>query len=254
MIGKKVLLIDNDKEFLDSAVRIFRRIGAKTITATDGLEGIGKLFKHHPDLVILEILLAGLDGIQVCQRIRQFSDTPLIMLSAVDPDKHTLEGLQAGADDVLSKSVNPEVLSARAQAILRRNQRTNSGWAGPVQEDGRPMLNFQDYSVQVGDRVARLTQTEFELLAYLVGNADKVLTYDQILSKVWRRKDCAKEYVHVYISHLRNKIEPDPKQPRYIQSVFGKGYFFETYQDAPPPGAAATAASPTRPVNPSPAL
>lgn len=232
MIGTKVLLIDNDADFLASAVKIFKKRGAKTFTALDGLEGMGKLFAHQPDLIVLDILLAEMDGFEVCRRIRQFSNTPLIMLSVMDQDQNMLRGLEAGADDVLSKSVNPEILSARARAVMRRNRKTNGPRAGRVYDDGHLVINFESHSVQTENQEAKLTQTEFRLLAFLVSNAGKVLSFDQILFHVWGSKCCAKDYVHVYISQLRSKIEPDPKNPRYILSVLGEGYIFEKLTDA----------------------
>jgi len=233
MIGKKVLLIDDDVDFLALAVRTFEQIGAKTITAFDGLEGIGKLLTHDPDLVILDILLAGMDGFQVCQRIRRFSNTPLIMLSALDQDQHMLQGLEAGADDVLSKPVNAKILLARAQALMRRNRQTNGQRTGHGYGDGHLAINFESHSVQIENQEVKLTQMEFRVLSFLLSNADKVLSIEQILFNVWGSKYCGKDdYVHVYISHLRSKIEQDPKNPRYIQSVFGVGYLFEKQNDA----------------------
>jgi DNA-binding response OmpR family regulator len=233
MIGKKVLLIDDDIDFLALTVRTFEQNGAKTITALDALEGIGKLLTHNPDLVILGILLAGMDGFQVCQRIRQFSNTPLIMLSALDQDQHMLQGLEAGADDVLSKSVNPEILSARAQAVIRRNRGTDGGRTGHDYDDGRLLINLESHSVRIENHGVNLTQTEFRLLVFLLNNADRVLSFEQILFNVWGSKYSGKvDYVHVYISHLRSKIEQDPKNPRYILSVYSVGYIFEKQNDA----------------------
>lgn len=231
LAGKKVLLIDDDVDFLALAVTIFKQSGAKTFTALDGAEGMGKFFTHHPDLVILDILLSGMDGFQVCQRIRQFSNTPLIILS--DQDQHMLQGLQAGADDVLSKSVDPRILSARAQAMVRRNRRTNGRRTERVYNDGRLAIDFERHSVQVENRNVKCTRVEFQLLSYLVSNAGSVLSIEQLLYHVWGGRTCGRDdYVHVYISQLRSKIEQDPKNPHYIVSVFGAGYTFEKQYDA----------------------
>lgn len=228
MIGKKVLLIDDDVDFLALAVKIFEHSGAKTITALDGLEGMGKLLSHNPDLVILDVALPGMDGFQICQRIRQFSNTPLILLSALNQDQLMLQGLKAGADDVLSKPVNAKILVARAQALIRRNRPTNDQRTGHGYNDGHLVINFENHSVQIGNQEVKLTQMEFRLLSFLLSNANKVLSFEQILFNVWGNKACRKDdYVHVYISHLRSKIEQDPKHPRYIQSIVGEGYIFE---------------------------
>lgn len=233
MIGKKVLLIDDDRDFLALAVRIFERSGAKTITALDGLEGMGKLLTHNPDLIIMDIMLPGMDGFQVCQRIRQFSNTPLMMLSALDKDQLMLQGLEAGADDFLSKPVNPDILLARAQAVIRRNRQKNGQPSVYSYDDGHLVIDFEKHSVQIESHEIKLTPFEFRLLAYLASNADKVLSFEQILFNVWGSEyDGKDDYVHVYVSHLRSKIEQDPRNPCYIVTVFGVGYIFERQNSA----------------------
>lgn len=228
MIGKKVLLIDDDVDFLALAVKIFEHSGAKTNTALDGLEGMGHLLTHNPDLVILDVVLPGMDGFQTCQRIRQFSNTPLIMLSALDEDQLMLQGLEAGADDVLSKPVNAKILLARAQALMRRTRQTNGQRTECDYGDGYLAIHFEHHSVQIENQEIKLTPVEFRLLKLLVKNAERALPFERILFNVWGKNDRGKKaYVHVYISHLRNKIEQDPKNPRYIQSVSGVGYLFE---------------------------
>ena len=119
MIDSKVLLIDDDAELLQLATVIFKKEGAQVITALDGMEGISKLFTHHPDLIILDVMMPGMNGFEVCERIRQVSDTPLIMLTALNHEQEMLRGLEAGADDFLSKPFNADILLARAKTVLR---------------------------------------------------------------------------------------------------------------------------------------
>src|SRR3990172_4016072 len=122
LIGKKILLIDDDLDFLRLTNLIFSRSGAQVIMTPNGLEAMGKLFTQQPDLIILDALMPGIDGFKICQRIRQYTNTPLIMLSALDHDELMLKGLEAGADDFLSKPINPEILLARAKAVMRRGR------------------------------------------------------------------------------------------------------------------------------------
>lgn len=227
MIGRKVLLIDDDADFLRLTCRIFEESGAEPITALDGLEGMTKIFTHQPDLIILDALMPGIDGIQICRRIRQFSNTPLMMVSALDQDQLILKGLAAGADDFLSKPINPQVLLARAKAVLRRDRQQTDFPAMLDYNDGHLEIDFEKYLVQVEGKETRLTPVEFRLLAYLVGNAGRNLSYEQILFSVWGSDSHGNEdYVHVYVSNLRSKIEPDPKNPHYITSIYGVGYIF----------------------------
>ena len=228
MIGKKVLLIDDDVNFLKLTSRIFEEAGAQAISARDGLEGMGKLFTRLPDLIILDAMMPGIDGFQVCQRIRQYSNTPLIMLSVLDHDELMLKGLEAGADDFLSKPINPEILLARAKAVMRRGRQSKAYQEVFNYTDGRLEIDTEKHRVLVGGKQVKLTPVEFRLLAYLVGNAGRVLSFEQILVGVWGREYKGNDdYVHVYVSHLRSKIERDPKNPRYILSIHGVGYIFE---------------------------
>lgn len=228
MIGKKILLIDDDADFLKLTSLIFKESGAQALTARDGLEGMGKLFTQRPDLIILDVMMPGIDGFQICQRIRQYSNTPLIMLTALNHDEHMLKGLEAGADDFLSKPVNREILLARAKAVIRRSEQSDGYQDVFNYDDGRLEIDIEKHRVLVDGKLFKLTPVEFRLLAFLATNAGRVLPFEQILDNVWgseyRGND---DYVHVYVSHLRSKIEPDPKKPRYILSVHGVGYIFE---------------------------
>ena len=228
MIGKKILLIDDDPDFLKLISLIFKESGAQAFTAQDSLEGMGKLFTHRPDLIILDVMMPGIDGFQICQRIRQYSNTPLIMLTALDHDEHMLKGLEAGADDFLSKPINREILLARVKAVIRRSGRSHNHPDVFNYDDGRLEIDFDKHRVLVEDREVKLTPVEFRLLAYLEGNAGKVLSYEQILFSVWGSEYKGNDdYVHVYVSQLRSKIEQNPKNPCYILSIYGVGYIFE---------------------------
>ncbi|MGB7876824.1 MAG: response regulator transcription factor [Anaerolineales bacterium] len=228
MLGKKILLIDDDPDFLQLTSHIFENAGAHVIMARDGLEGISKLFTHRPNLIILDVMMPGQDGFEVCQRIRQISNTPLIMLTALNNEQEILKGLDAGADDFLSKPFNSEVLLARAKAVLRRSEQSNGHQTVLNYDDGRLKIDLEKHRVLIKGKQVKLTPVEFRLLTYLVSNTGKVLSFVQILDNVWGSEYKGNDdYVHVYISQLRRKIELDTKNPRYILSVHGVGYLFE---------------------------
>lgn len=246
---QKILIIDDDADLLQLASLIFKKAGAQVITANDGLDGISKFFTYHPDLVILDVMMPGSSGFDICQRIRQVSDEPLIMLTSLNREEDMLKGLAAGADDFLSKPFNPEILLARAQTVLRRSQRSNghnghngnngyngkNGHNGSTEHsgsfsynDGYLSIDIERHEVLIHGKRIKLTPIEFRLLVYLARNGGKLLTFDRILANVWGSEyQGSIDYVHVYISHLRRKIEENAKGSRYIMTVHGVGYVFE---------------------------
>jgi DNA-binding response OmpR family regulator len=250
-MDQKVLIIDDDADLLQLASLIFKKAGAEVITANDGLDGISKFFTHQPDLVILDVMMPGSNGFDICQRIRQVSDAPLIMLTALNKEQEMLQGLAAGADDFLSKPFNPEILLARARTVLRRMQRSNGGngsngnghnghnggnghngnpatSASFSYNDGYLSIDIERHEVLIHGKRIKLTPIEFRLLVYLARNGGKLLTFDKILGNVWGNQyQGSIDYVHVYISHLRRKIEEGTNGSRYILTVHGEGYVFE---------------------------
>lgn len=228
LTGKKVLLVDDDFDFLKLTILTFNDTGAQVITSPNGVEAVSQLFTYQPDLIILDAMLPGIDGFTICREIRQYSNTPVIMLSSLEHDELTLKGLEAGADDFLSKPINPEILLARAKAIMRRSELNNEYQSELSYKDSRLEIDFEKHRVLVCDEPVKLTPVEFRMLAFLVGNAGKVTSYEQILFGVWPGDQKGKPgSVHVYISHLRRKIEENPKKPAYIRSVNRVGYIFE---------------------------
>jgi two-component system KDP operon response regulator KdpE len=243
MIDQTVLIIDDDADLLQLASLIFKKAGAQVVTAHDGLDGISKFFMHHPNLIILDVMMPGSNGFDVCQRIRQVSDDPLIMLTSLNREQDMLQGLAAGADDFLSKPFSPEILLARAQTVLRRAQRSNgqngsnghkghnghnSNSASFSYNDGYLSIDLEKHEVLIHGKRIKLTPVEFRLLVYLARNAGKLLTFEKILVNVWGNEyRGSMEHVHVYISHLRRKVEQDAKNPRYIMTIHGMGYIFE---------------------------
>lgn len=241
-MDQTVLIIDDDADLLQLASLLFKKAGAAVITANDGLEGISKFFTHHPDLIILDVMMPGNSGFDICQRIRQVSEAPLIFLTALNKEQEMLQGLAAGADDFLTKPFNPEILLARARAILRRTHRPNGGSNGNghivhrgngvtsafTYNDGYLSIDIERHEVLIHGKRVKLTPIEFRLLVFLARNAGKLLTFEKILTNVWGSEYLGTmEHVHVYISNLRKKVEEDAKKPRYIVTVHGMGYLFE---------------------------
>lgn len=228
MNEKKILLIDDDADLLHLAGLLFKKAGAQVFTARDGLEGISKLFTVNPSLIVLDINMPGTDGFEVCQRIRQVSDIPIIMLTALNREDEMVRGLEAGADDFLSKPFTAAILLARARTVMRRSATRTTPSTNFEFNNGHLSIDIESRHVIVDDKRVKLTPIEFRLLVYLARHAGKVLAFDHILANVWGTEYAGSmDYVHVYISHLRNKIEEDAKNPRYLLTVHGVGYMFE---------------------------
>ncbi|RMG98392.1 MAG: DNA-binding response regulator [Chloroflexi bacterium] len=228
MKGKTILVVDDDPNLCHLIETTFSLAGAKVYTANDGQEGIKAFYDHRPDLVILDILMPGIDGWEVCRQIRLVSNVPIIMLTTLNKDEEIIKGLDYGADHFVTKPFSTQVLLARARAALRRTQLASTPESRTVYQDDYLLIDLPKRQVFVRGESVRLTATEFDLLSYLFLNAGQVLTYQQILEQIWgwEYRDSV-DYVHVYISHLRRKLEEDPRNPRYLLTEHGVGYRFQ---------------------------
>lgn len=224
----KLLIIDDDEHLLDLLKIYLENRGYAATTATDGVEGLRRLYEDRPNLVILDIMMPGMDGWRACERIREMCDIPVIVLTALNQEDDCVRGLSLGADDYMVKPFRLRELAARVEAALRR---TASG----KRQDGAEIVYADDYlvidadqvEITCGDERVRLTAIEFQLLLFLVRNRGRLLTPDQILTNVWGYEHADnKNYVRLYIWRLRQKIEPDPDNPSYILTVHGLGYRF----------------------------
>jgi DNA-binding response OmpR family regulator len=235
MIGKKVLLIDDDNDLLQLASHIFKSAGAQVITARDGSEGIGKMLTYRPHFILLDIQMPGINGFDVCKIIRKMSNAPLIILTALNFEQNVVRALELGADDILAKPFSVAVLLARVNAVLRRSGYENDYSAIFNYNDGHLIVDHERHEVLVKGNRINSSPTEFRLLAYLIRNIGKTLTYNQLLANVWGEEYRGNiDIVHVYISTLRSKIEVNPKKPRYIHLVYGVGYVFERHDSTLP--------------------
>lgn len=222
----KILIVDDDAYVCDSLAALLGSDGYTVVTAQNGNEALRRLYKERPDLVLLDVIMPGMDGWEVCRRIREMSDVPIVMLTARGQVKDRVRGLDLGADDYLVKPVAVEELRARVRAALRRGRAEEEH--GPLSFDGgRVVVDLPAGEVLVGGERVPLRPLELRLLAYLVRNAGLLLTHDQILEQVWGHEYVGdRPSLKLYIWRLRQKIEQDPKHPRCILTERGLGYRF----------------------------
>lgn len=225
----RVLIVEDDRDLVRLLEAELRREGYVVDTAADGLDGLRAFHAVHPDLVVLDIALPLMDGRTVCQRIREGSDIPILLMTAhAVTEQDIVQGLNLGADEFLVKPLRSMEFLARIRALLRR-ARTQDPDAGlPTQyADAHLTVDVPLRRVTVQDSPIRLTPTEFKLLAMLIQHPDQVLTFQNLLEQVWGFEyQREHHYPRIYVSHLRRKIEPDAKNPTYIQSEYGIGYRF----------------------------
>jgi len=224
----RVLIVDDDLAIIKFLRANLEASDYKTLTAIDGAEALQTIEMELPDLVILDIMMPKVDGFEVCQRLREWSQIPIIMLSARGDEEDKVKCLDIGADDYITKPFGVEELIARVKAVFRRAQAIGATLTQPAFTSGNLTVNFVERRITIADREVKLTPTEYNLLQELALNAGKVLTHTHLLSKVWgpEYRD-EREYLHVFIRRLRNKLEPDRATPRYILSVPGVGYQFK---------------------------
>jgi len=221
----RILIVDDDLAIIKFLRANLEASDYKTLTAMDGAEALQVIEMELPDLVILDIMMPEVDGFEVCRRLREWSQIPIIMLSARGDEADKVKCLNLGADDYITKPFGVEELLARVKAVFRRAQVAVTTPTRPVFTSGDLTINFAERRVTIADREVKLTPTEYNLLQELALNAGKVLTHTQLLSKVWgpEYRD-ERKYLHVFIRRLRSTLEPDNESPRYILSVPGVGY------------------------------
>lgn len=218
----KILVVDDDRVLADVVAFTLRREGFEVIQAYDGESALRRWSEQVPDLIVLDINLPKLDGFKVCQRIRQQSDTPIIMLTVRGEEDDIIQGLELGADDYIPKPFSPRQLVARAHAVLRRAGKVPTPTtleAGDLILD----LNRRVVVISQGNGIS-LTRLESRLLEYLIINKGHVLTTEAIIGHVWGAEGGDRDMLRQVVHRLRSKIEPDPSQPIYIETVPGVGY------------------------------
>jgi two-component system, OmpR family, KDP operon response regulator KdpE len=225
----KLLVVDDDRNIVEAVTLGFQLQWqeCEVITAYDGEKGLDLFFEEQPEVVILDVALPEMNGFEVLRRIRQVSDVPVLMLTAKGEEMDKVKGLELGADDYITKPFSHLELFARIKAVLRRAELPPPISAAPSFSVGELAINFESRSVTLHGRPIKLTPTEYNLLYHLVRNAGRVLAHETLLAKVWGdeyRNDV--DYLKVYVSRLRSKLEDNPDRPHYILTERGLGYRF----------------------------
>jgi len=220
--GKKVLVVDDDIKTVELVKLYLNRDGYRVLTANNGNDALQIARENHPELIVLDLMLPGISGLDVCRTLRAESDVPIIMLTALTTDDDRLTGLDLGADDYVTKPFSPRELAARVRAVLRRLP----GERGPEKiEHGALTVNFLKHEAFLEGKPLNLTPIEFKLLGALVKEPGRVFSRAQIIEKALGDDfDGFDRTIDVHILKLRRKLEPDPHNPRYIKTIYGAGY------------------------------
>ncbi len=221
----KVLIVDDEPRIVTGVQRYFEQAGFQVLAAYDGPTGLAMALSKEPDLVILDLMLPGMDGLDVCREIRRESDVPIIMLTARVEEADTLVGLELGADDYITKPFSPRVLVARARAVLRRVPAASP--TTKVYRFGNVVFDMAAQECLVDGEAVPLTSTQFSLLQVLVKHPGQVFTRIQLMEAAHLGVyEGVERTIDVHIHNLRRKLEADPSQPRHILTVYGTGYRF----------------------------
>ncbi|HEY8374569.1 MAG TPA: response regulator transcription factor [Pseudonocardiaceae bacterium] len=226
----RVLIVEDEESFADPLAFLLRKEGFTTAIATSGPAALEEFDRNGADIVLLDLMLPGMSGTDVCKQLRQRSSVPVIMVTARDSEIDKVVGLELGADDYVTKPYSARELIARIRAVLRRGAENGggSGASSTVLQAGPVRMDVARHVVTVNGREVNLPLKEFDLLEYLLRNAGRVLTRNQLIDRVW-----GADYVgdtktlDVHVKRLRSKIEPDPSSPRHLVTVRGLGYKFE---------------------------
>jgi len=229
-----ILIVDDEKEIRDLVDIYLKSDGYNTIQACDGIEAINLLEENDIDLIILDVMMPNLNGIEACLKIREMREMPIIMLSAKSEDIDKILGLNMGADDYLTKPFNPLELVARVKSQLRRFYKFNKKVDISADDDKNVIqiddlvINLETHEVLLGENLLKLTPTEFDILALLAQSRGKVFSIENIYESVWNQEFMTSDNtVMVHIRKIREKVEEDPRNPRFIKTVWGVGYKIE---------------------------
>jgi two-component system KDP operon response regulator KdpE len=230
--GKRILVVDDEPRIIGFIRMNLELEGHQVIEAHSGLEALEAVRTKLPDIVLLDVMMPELDGFETLRMLREFSNIPVIMLTAKGEENDRVYGLELGADDYITKPFGPRELSSRIKAVLRRaNMPSSSPEEAVLKIDDRLSVDFNRREVIVNGEPVKLRPTEYRLLYHLIENAGWTVPHDQLLAKVWgyEYRDEA-HYVRLYVNYLREKIEEDPSHPKYILTERGVGYRFMDFK------------------------
>ena len=224
---RRVLVIEDDRKTADIVRVYLEKDGYDVLIANDGSDGLAMARDEVPDLVVLDLLMPGLSGVEVCRALRRDSDVPIIMLTAMSTEQNKLDGLDLGADDYVTKPFSPKELAARVRAVLRRTQE-DSLYRGLWEAEWEELkIDFHQHRVEVRGREVHLTPTEFRILGTLACELGRVYSRTQLVERALGYDfEGLERTVDVHVLNLRRKIEIDPNRPQYIRTVYGVGYKF----------------------------
>ena len=223
----RILVVEDEESFSDALSYMLRKEGFEVAVAGTGPDALAEFGRSGADLVLLDLMLPGLSGVEVCRELRQTSDVPVIMLTAKDSEVDKVVGLELGADDYVTKPFSTRELVARIRAVLRRRSQPEEG-VSDVLEAGPVRMDVERHVVTVGGDARSMPLKEFELLEFLLRNAGRVLTRTQLIDRIWGSYYVGDtKTLDVHVKRLRAKIEPEPAKPQHLVTVRGLGYKFE---------------------------
>ena len=222
----RIMVVDDEIEIVRALQRSLAGHGYEVQVAGTGEESLTAIGKRSPDLLLLDLALPGMTGLEVCRRVREQSDLPIIVISAKDKERDKVLALDLGADDYVSKPFGINEVLARIRVALRHSERMVPR-VEPTMKVGALEIDFAQQLVTIDGKEIKLTPTEYDLLRVFILNRGKIMTQHMLLNQVWGTdRDTKSHYLHVYIGHLRRKIEPDPAHPRFLVTISGVGYRF----------------------------
>jgi DNA-binding response OmpR family regulator len=231
----RIVAADDDPQLLRLMMRNLEFEGYEVLPASDGQQALVQIEAHVPDLVLLDVMMPKMDGFSVCQRVREFSAVPIIIVTARGQEQDKVRGLDLGADDYLTKPFSVDELLARVRAVLRRTQFTAGEHAHALQTTttiGDLTIDYAQHLVTRAGQEVPLTPIEYRILAYLAQNAGRVVTQDLLLEHVWGSEYLGESHMlQVNVNRLRRKVEADPTHPRYILTKLGIGYYLAAPSD-----------------------
>jgi DNA-binding response OmpR family regulator len=228
---RRILVVDDEERMVRFIRLNLEHDGFQVSEAFNGKEAIQKIRDVTPDLILLDVMMPDLDGFEVLETVREVSNVPVIMLTAKGEEDDRVRGLELGADDYITKPFSPRELVSRVKAVLRRTESASGSMHGLIEVDDRLKIDFDRREIWLEGKLVKLRPTEYRMLYHLVQNAGWVVTHDQLLTKVWgyEYRD-EPHYVRLYINYLRQKLEADPSNPKYILTERGVGYRFVDFR------------------------
>ena len=228
--GASILVVDDEKEIVRALQRSLLAHGYRVLTASNGQDAISLIFQLHPDLVVLDLVMPGMSGLEVCRKVRETTNIPIIVLSVKDAEKDKVEALDLGADDYVAKPFHMDEVLARIRVALRRIARSTQGTSASFQS-GPLSVDFDRRQVTLNSKPLALTPIEYDLLKIFISSRGKLLTRQMLVHEIWGDEEGRQHSLHVYVARLRQKIEPIPERPLFIQTIPGVGYRFQEFSE-----------------------